>query len=357
MSEHQRSRQNRVTSPERWQAALSRALTDNVTVRQVNANGMWVATSGTDAVMAYLLEVTGGIVHSCTCPAGQYNDPVCKHRARWYYDAGLLDLDDDTPEPPPATPAAPVLCWHCQGAGQFVADTRARALALAPCPTCGGRGVASLMAQATALRAVVDEAGTDQAPIDTAGHIAGYDVLLVGVAIYVTHATSGRQWRHTVPNFGTSLTDLNRQPGLRLGWGRFPDDVEAIYLYDIDDGNFGYAFNLSDPALSEWGYAPFAGPDHEPACDRFGGLLDEFARTDDALTAFCGDCVEATRGEAAAAHRDVTVSTMSRLENGQQAARISTMRKLAEAVGATADVLIDGEREAPAMAGDGKAAA
>ena len=41
------------------QAALSRALAENVAVRQVNANGMWVATSGTDAVMAYLLEVTG----------------------------------------------------------------------------------------------------------------------------------------------------------------------------------------------------------------------------------------------------------------------------------------------------------
>src|SRR5688500_10927905 len=93
-------------SPERWQAALVRAVADHVTVRQVNANGMWVASSGTAAVMAYLLEVTGGIVRSCTCPAGQFNDPVCKHRARSYFDAGLLDLDD--PEPGAPAPAAPV---------------------------------------------------------------------------------------------------------------------------------------------------------------------------------------------------------------------------------------------------------
>src|SRR5829696_3446475 len=111
---------NRQASPERWQRALARALADHVTVRQVNANGMWVATSGTDAAMAYLLEVTGGIVHSCTCPAGQFNDPVCKHRARWYYDAGLLELDDPEPEPPPAAPAVATGCWHCQGVGRIV---------------------------------------------------------------------------------------------------------------------------------------------------------------------------------------------------------------------------------------------
>jgi hypothetical protein len=67
---------------------------------------MWVAASGTDATMAYLLEVTGGTVHSCTCPAGQFDDPVCKHRARWYFDAGLLDLDPE-PEPPASGDPAP----------------------------------------------------------------------------------------------------------------------------------------------------------------------------------------------------------------------------------------------------------
>ena len=129
-------RKVRQASPERWQAALARALAEGVTVRQVNANGMWVASSGTDATMAYLLEVTGGIVHSCTCPAGQFNDPVCKHRARWYFDAGVLDLDDPEPEPPAS--AAPVSCFRCRGTD-------------AGCPVCQGEGIASLPAQAAAL--------------------------------------------------------------------------------------------------------------------------------------------------------------------------------------------------------------
>lgn len=53
----------------------------------------------------------------------------------------------------------------------------------------------------------------------------------------------------------------------------------------------------------------------------------------------------------------VTVSTISRLENGLQAARVSTIRKLAEAVGASADDLIDWDRPAPVTGGKGKAAA
>ena len=53
----------------------------------------------------------------------------------------------------------------------------------------------------------------------------------------------------------------------------------------------------------------------------------------------------------------ITVSTISRLENGLQAARISTIRKLAAAVETTADELIDWERLGPPMGGKGKAAA
>ncbi len=53
----------------------------------------------------------------------------------------------------------------------------------------------------------------------------------------------------------------------------------------------------------------------------------------------------------------VTVSTISRLENGLQAARISTIRKLASAVAAEADELIDWERAGPVTGGKGKAAA
>ena len=61
--------------------------------------------------------------------------------------------------------------------------------------------------------------------------------------------------------------------------------------------------------------------------------------------------------EELSAKSGVTVSTISRLENGLQAARISTIRKLAEAVSADADDLIDWERPGPVMGGKGKAAA
>jgi transcriptional regulator with XRE-family HTH domain len=53
----------------------------------------------------------------------------------------------------------------------------------------------------------------------------------------------------------------------------------------------------------------------------------------------------------------VTLSTISRLENGLQAARVSTIRKLADAVGVSPDDLIDWDRPGPAIGGRGKAAA
>src|SRR5215211_9520361 len=94
------ARSNRVASPERWQRAAERALAEGIQVRQVNASGMWVASSGSQANVAYLLEITGSLVHSCSCPAGTFGDPCCKHAARFYLDAGLLDLDDPEPDPP-----------------------------------------------------------------------------------------------------------------------------------------------------------------------------------------------------------------------------------------------------------------
>jgi hypothetical protein len=51
-------------------------------------------------------------------------------------------------------------------------------------------------------------------------------------------------------------------PRARVGWGRFPDGDEIIYLYDA---NFGYALNLTCDWCSEWGYAPFGDPDAEDA--------------------------------------------------------------------------------------------
>ena len=93
MAVQMQTRRNRQATPERWRRAAQRAVAEGVQVRQINTSGMWVATSGTDATVAYILEVAGGVVRSCSCPAGEFGDPVCKHRARWYVDAGLLDPD------------------------------------------------------------------------------------------------------------------------------------------------------------------------------------------------------------------------------------------------------------------------
>ena len=53
-----------------------------------------------------------------------------------------------------------------------------------------------------------------------------------------------------------------------------------------------------------------------------------------------------TQGELAT-RSGVTVSTISRVESGAQAARISTLRKLASALGVEAETLIDWERTGP----------
>src|SRR5919112_6440652 len=104
-------RRQRQATPERWQKAAERALAEGISVRQVNASGMWVATSGTHANVAYVLEITGTLVRSCSCPAGTFGDSRCKHAARFYLDAGLLELD----EPEPAGPApATVVCFRCR---------------------------------------------------------------------------------------------------------------------------------------------------------------------------------------------------------------------------------------------------
>ena len=44
---------------------------------------------------------------------------------------------------------------------------------------------------------------------------------------------------------------------LKVGWAELPD-FEVVYIYDRTDAGFGYAVNLSDSYLSEWGYTPFA---------------------------------------------------------------------------------------------------
>jgi hypothetical protein len=81
--------------------------------------------------------------------------------------------------------------------------------------------------------------------------------LLAAVPVPTDPPGTNTTRHHPVPNFGTDIAELAGRPGARVGWASFPDDAEVIYVYDRDDDNFGYAFNLTAPNCSEWGYAPF----------------------------------------------------------------------------------------------------
>jgi DnaJ-class molecular chaperone len=121
----------RKNTPARWQSALRRAVAEGVQVRQLAGSGMWVATSANDADMAY--EVTPW---ECECPAGQFGDPVCKHRAVLLATLGRLAAEAEThasiprcdvcngmgSHPAIARYGVPwrdeiVTCAHCQGTG------------------------------------------------------------------------------------------------------------------------------------------------------------------------------------------------------------------------------------------------
>ena len=81
----------REATPERWRAAMRRAEKEGIEVRQLVGSGGWIATSGSDRRAAYELEVTGGVVHGCACPAASHDDPVCKHRAAFWAARGVRE--------------------------------------------------------------------------------------------------------------------------------------------------------------------------------------------------------------------------------------------------------------------------
>ena len=128
------TRPARIATPERWAKAAERARAEGIEVRQVASTGQWVATSGTHANVAYLMEVVAGTVRACTCPAGEHGDPCCKHAAAFYLSSGLLD-----PEPPtPAAPAPAATCPACGGRGERMETVGWRGWEVVwhPCPRC-----------------------------------------------------------------------------------------------------------------------------------------------------------------------------------------------------------------------------
>ena len=82
----------RAASPERWQAALARAVEHGIEVLQVFGSARFVVTSATRLTTVH--ETDGD---RCSCEAATAGDPVCCHRAVVRSILGTLDPD---PEPP-----------------------------------------------------------------------------------------------------------------------------------------------------------------------------------------------------------------------------------------------------------------
>jgi hypothetical protein len=136
--------EGRGRAAERWQRAARRAIAEWIEVRQINANGMWVTNSGTQGNVAYMLEIVAGVVQACTCPAGEFGDPCCKHAASCYLAIGVLEVDDD-PEPDLPAMGATITCRECSGGGLVHIRDCARAGWPHPnCPSCQGTGATSV---------------------------------------------------------------------------------------------------------------------------------------------------------------------------------------------------------------------
>src|SRR5437016_3615807 len=141
------TRNSRQATPERWQRALERALFAGVEAKQIAGSGEWIVSSASRPGVCYR---TDGI--ECECEAAMLGgDSVCLHRAAYWYAVGVLELDSE-PEPPAS--AAPVECFACNGCDV----QHFRGGYALPCPACGGKGVAPLVAQAAALVSAAEEA-------------------------------------------------------------------------------------------------------------------------------------------------------------------------------------------------------
>src|SRR5215204_4333633 len=92
MAQQMQTRKQRQATTERWQRALERALFAGVEAKQLASSGEWIVSSASRPGPAYR---TDGI--SCDCEAAMLGgDPVCLHRAAYWYALGELEQD---PEP------------------------------------------------------------------------------------------------------------------------------------------------------------------------------------------------------------------------------------------------------------------
>jgi len=133
----------RRATPERWQAAAKRATAEGVTVRQLAGSGAWIATSGSDTTTAYMVTPW-----HCECRAGEFDDPICKHRAGLRLRLGWLTVEPD-PEPAPPAPAVVAViiraaeerCRNCDGNGWGYGTVTGGRIDRLTCWICDGTGV------------------------------------------------------------------------------------------------------------------------------------------------------------------------------------------------------------------------
>src|ERR671910_2389805 len=102
MAQAAQTRKVRQATPERWQRALQRALFAGVEAKQLAGSGQWIVSSASRPGIAYR---TDGV--ACDCEAAMLGgDPVCLHRAAYWYAVGVLEQDPE-PEPPALGVPAP----------------------------------------------------------------------------------------------------------------------------------------------------------------------------------------------------------------------------------------------------------
>lgn len=117
-------------TPERWQAALARAIAESLKVFHNEETGRVTVVKYT-ALTGYVNpHITDGV--RCDCQAGQSGDPVCKHRAMFWHSEGILDLDAATPMP------VVVPCYVCNATGRN--RRSGRRPNYEPCTRCKGTG-------------------------------------------------------------------------------------------------------------------------------------------------------------------------------------------------------------------------
>ena len=130
---------NRIENLARWKKAAERAISEGIQFRQLQGSGQWIASSGSDATVAYEVAVTGNVAHGCDCLAGLNGDPCCKHKAAFYLLIGALDL---TPESDPPALGAAGDCPDCNGCGvMYSRDLERAGWLYPPCAACGGSGI------------------------------------------------------------------------------------------------------------------------------------------------------------------------------------------------------------------------